>query len=221
MRIAARGSNLDRWRGNSQRFAAAACLAAVVLLVACSPGEVVQVEQRPAPTPAATAEATVAPVETTGPVATPVPEPSAQPQPTALSVPEPTAALEATAEPTGEPEPAAEPEPTAVPVATSAPAPTVPPAPAATVAPPPSSGSQAVLAANGAEVYTLNCARCHAESGLGTAQYSGLIGVGSKYSAAGLIAELTNGHPVTFGFADKLSADEIASVVAYVKATFP
>jgi|GEM_PF-4564979 len=38
-------------------------------------------------------------------------------------------------------------------------------------------------------------------------------------SAAVMIA--TTGHIVTFGFADKLSADEIASVVAYVKATFP
>jgi len=36
-----------------------------------------------------------------------------------------------------------------------------------------------------------------------------------------MIDELTNGHPVTFGFANELSADEIASVVAYVKAAFP
>jgi mono/diheme cytochrome c family protein len=36
-----------------------------------------------------------------------------------------------------------------------------------------------------------------------------------------MIAELTTGHPVTFGFADRLSAEEIASVVAYVKSVFP
>jgi mono/diheme cytochrome c family protein len=87
---------------------------------------------------------------------------------------------------------------------------------------PPVSGSQTVLAANGAEVYTLNCARCHAENGLGTALYSAkLIGVGRLYSGQGMIDELTDGHPVTFGFAAKLSAEEIASVVAYVKSTFP
>ena len=77
------------------------------------------------------------------------------------------------------------------------------------------------MATNGAEVYTIACARCHAENGTGTQRYSGLIGVGRLYSNASMIEELTNGHPVTFGFADQLSADEIASVVAYVKATFP
>ena len=45
--------------------------------------------------------------------------------------------------------------------------------------------------------------------------------MGAKYTTAGMIAELTTGHPVTFGFADKLSAEEIESVVAYVKAAFP
>jgi len=135
--------------------------------------------------------------------------------------------------PTAVPLPTLVPAPTAVPApATSAPAmqPTPAPgtqstsAPAATAAPV-VSGSQEVLAANGAEVYTLRCARCHGENGLGSAQvgqYSaGLINVGSKYSTSAMIEELTNGHPVTFGFADRLSAEEIASVVAYVKATFP
>ena len=79
-----------------------------------------------------------------------------------------------------------------------------------------------ILAANGGEVFALTCARCHAENGFGTDQYSAtLFGVGSKYSAIAMIEELTNGHPVTFGFADRLSAEEIASVVAYVIATFP
>ena len=78
------------------------------------------------------------------------------------------------------------------------------------------------MVANGGEVYTLNCARCHGENGMGSAQYSaGLIGVGSRYSAQGMIEELTNGHPVTFGFADRLSPDEIAAVVAYVTSVFP
>ena len=86
----------------------------------------------------------------------------------------------------------------------------------------PITDSQQVLAANGAEVYTLKCARCHAENGLGTQPYNaGLIGVGSQYSRAGMVAELTSGHPVTFGFADRLSAEEIVSVVVYVKSVFP
>lgn len=89
-----------------------------------------------------------------------------------------------------------------------------------TLVPTPSQ-SQEVLAANGSEVYTLNCARCHGEGGQGALGYSGLLGVGSRYSNAAMIAELTNGHPVTFGFATKLSAEEIASVVAHVKARFP
>lgn len=78
------------------------------------------------------------------------------------------------------------------------------------------------LAANGGEVYALTCARCHGENGMGKAPYHAvLLGVGGRYSTAGMIDELTNGHPVTFGFANELSAEEIASVVAYVKSAFP
>lgn len=203
---------------NSLWRVAASLLFAVLALSSCSPGEVVQVEWDPV-TPSVAPPSTAVPEPTTPlvptvepavalqptPVLVPTAEPSAEPVPTEEVAP--------TVEPTVAPEPSAAPEATAVPapVATQPPAPTSQPA---------GNDSQAVRAANGGEVYTLNCARCHAESGLGTAQYSGLIGVGSKYSTAGMIAELTTGHRVTFGFADKLSADEIASVVAYVKATF-
>ncbi len=159
--------------------------------------------------------ATTAPAE-----ATPAPVISASPlvTPTAIPLPEPVPAIT---------EPAASPTVAAVvtvaPLATATSEATPPVAAAESQpTPPPVSGSQTVLAANGAEVYTLNCARCHAENGLGTAQYSAtLIGVGRLYSSQGMIAELTDGHPVTFGFASRLSAEEIASVVAYVKAAFP
>lgn len=84
-----------------------------------------------------------------------------------------------------------------------------------------SEGAEGLVAvANGAEVYTLNCARCHGENGMGSFQASGLIGVGSRWGADSLISELTSGHPYTFGFGDELSAREIADVVAYVQATF-
>lgn len=212
MRMAARGAT------QSIREAAALVVVVALLVVGCSAGEVAQVESGPLATPV------VAVGPTVGPPATAVPTvvPTEIPQPTALvipttgpeiatgfdttPVPQPTEVLE----PTEVQEPAAAVAPTVVP------GPTAPPVPQAAPA-----DSQSVLIANGAEVYTLNCARCHAESGLGTARYGGLIGVGSKYSTAGMIAELTTGHPVTFGFADKLSQEEIASVVAYVKAAFP
>lgn len=167
-----------------------------------------------------TPEPTTAPLEvvsatpTVAAVPTPVTVPTSVPTvaPTPSTVP-PTS----TAEPTA----ALQPAPT-TPVATDStptvPAATAPPAPTTA---PPVTGSQDVLAANGGEVYTLNCARCHGENGLGSARYGGLINVGSKYTTNAMIEELTNGHPVTFGFADRLSAEEIASVVAYVKATFP
>ena len=173
----------------------------------------------------AAAVATAAPLATTSPVEapaaveqtqpTPVALPSAAPSPlpTATAAPEPTAEVAATAVPESTSPPAAE-SVTEQPTAAPAPAPTAVPAP------PASNDSLEIQVANGAEVYTLECARCHGQNGTGEI-YSGLIGVGSKYTTAGMINELTNGHPVTFGFADRLSADEIASVAAYVKATFP
>ena len=182
------------------------CMVAALLLAGCAS------DAEPAASEVATAAetATVAAVATTAPPA----EPSASvalPPPTALVVPTPQPPTPVpTVAPTAEPEPVA----AAVESPSSEAAPTAAPAPA-------SDQSLEGQIANGAEVYTLNCARCHAENGTGTERYSGLIGVGSRYSTAGMIAELTTGHPVTFGFADRLSADEIASVVAYVKATFP
>jgi len=196
-----------------QRLVASAALILCVTLVACTDGT--QVAAGPDQgTPLATA------VPTTAPAVPTAPEP-ALPSPVVVptSVPvvvEPTE-IEVTATPvppTTTPEAAAlEPLPAGEPPSPSAPAPTT--------APPPTD-SQEVRAANGAEIYTLTCARCHGENGLGSAQYSAsLIGVGSNYSSQGMIAELTTGHPVTFGFADRLSEGEIAAVVAYAKSAFP
>ncbi len=112
---------------------------------------------------------------------------------------------------------------TPVPQATAAPQPTTPPAnQAPTPVPQPTadSSNQAVNVANGGEVYTLNCARCHGANGLGDLGYRGVLGVGAQFGFAGLVEELTNGHPFTFGFGDKLSAQEINDVVAYVTETF-
>ena len=199
-------------------------LAGLVLLViaaACASDDAVTTGPDPSTVPTA--------VVTTPPL--PVTEPSPAPSAVVLPTTAPTPVEEATAAPTATPTTAATVSPveesTAEPpdAATAPPAPdpttpVVPPAVATSL--PASSSSQSALIANGAEVYTLNCARCHAENGLGTAQYSApLIGVGAKYSTQGMIEELTNGHPVTFGFADRLTADEIAQVVAYVKASFP
>lgn len=196
----------------------------VLVAGACSPGEVAR------PTEIEVAAAT--PTPDAPAVATPTrpAQPTAVPAPTALDIPSPVPVEEPTVT-AAAPTPTVEPTVGAVEVEAEAPRPTVAPAPtapASPTAPPPTAlpaasdtDSLAARVANGGEVYTLNCARCHGENGLGTAQYRGIFGVGNLYTTAGMIDELTNGHPVTFGFADRLSADEIASVVAFVKATFP
>lgn len=112
---------------------------------------------------------------------------------------------------------------TPVPQATTAPQPTSPPAnqtPTPVPQPTADSSNQEINITNGGEVYTLNCARCHGANGLGDLGYRGVLGSGAKFGFAGLVEELTNGHPFTFGFGDKLSAQEINDVVAYVTATF-
>ena len=111
--------------------------------------------------------------------------------------------------------------------------PTATPVPQATTAPQPTnqtptpvpqptadSSNQEINITNGGEVYTLNCARCHGADGQGDLGYRGVLGSGAKFGFAGLVEELTNGHPFTFGFGDKLSPQEINDVVAYVTATF-
>lgn len=174
-------------------------------------------------------------VPTTAPVVEPVVRGSDAAQPTAIVVPrmqpspvatpsntvsagDPTVSPEA--DRSGSPDEPAPTEPVVADGAGSQPEAFVDP----TATSPPVAGnvSQAALAANGAEVFSLVCARCHAENGQGTSGPYGasLIGVGARYSSAGLIDELTSGHRVTFGFADRLSADEIAAVAAYVKAAF-
>ena len=79
---------------------------------------------------------------------------------------------------------------------------------------------QVIEVANGAEGYSVNCARCHSENGLGTFRAHGLIGIGGRYSRQTLIDELTSGHAYTFGFVDELSASEIAAIAAFALATF-
>ncbi len=80
--------------------------------------------------------------------------------------------------------------------------------------------SGVVRIANGGEVYGATCARCHGDNGVGSQQGSALLGASNRWSGPTLLNELTNGHAFTFGFADKLSADELTNVVAYVLASF-
>ena len=109
------------------------------------------------------------------------------------------------------------------PTATPVPQPTAPPSnqsPTPVPQPTADTSNQAINVTNGGEVYTLNCARCHGADGQGDLGYRGVLGVGAQFGFAGLVEELTNGHPFTFGFGDKLSPQEINDVVAYVTATF-
>ena len=204
------------WHRAGQRFVVAAMF--LVVVGGCSSDATGQTGDPLADGVVAAAAVEASAVPTTAIVVEPVPSPTAliveqvPASPTAVAL-----APEASAVATVGPPPVA----AAGSPATAVPSPQ-PPATAVPATTSPITDSQQVLAANGAEVYTLKCARCHAENGLGTQPYNaGLIGVGSQYSRAGMVAELTTGHPVTFGFADRLSAEEIASVVVYVKSVFP
>jgi len=118
-----------------------------------------------------------------------------------------------------------EPEPTAAPQATTTPAPTSAPqaAPTAAGAAPTSAPVAQVASpqsiANGAEVYALQCARCHGAAGEGVISRP-LLFIGTRYDAPSMVNELTNGHAFTFGFADELSANEISNVVNFVLSEF-
>ncbi|MEM7095951.1 MAG: c-type cytochrome [Actinomycetota bacterium] len=118
------------------------------------------------------------------------------------------------------PAPSPVPTPTAVPTPADGVTlgPTLGPEPSPTLSP---ADATEVSATNGGEVFTLNCARCHSENGLGTSQAAGLIGVGSRYTQSSMVDTLTNGHAVTFGFSTTLTPQEIADVAAYVISTFP
>ena len=177
-------------------------------------------EPSPGPTPITLAggRGIVVPTETPTPVATgDGADDEATPEPT----PEPTEEADS-----AEPTPTRGPAPTRVTIAT----PTVAVAPTSEDEPDQAEDPEepvvddsvdpAVAVANGGEVYTLNCSRCHGEQGFGSFQASGLRGVAERYSTAGMIDELTNGHPVTFGFGNKLTPGEISDVVAYVLAAF-
>lgn len=166
-------------------------------------------------------------------------EVSAVPTPTALSLPAAASAASDAEEPAEEDtlveeasadedlveEPESEEAATAEPDTTEAEAaPTQEPAatavPVATAVVRQTTITEEALAANGGEVYGNMCARCHQPDGLGSSMAKGLLRVPQQYTQASMINELTNGHPVTFGFADKLSAEEIEAVVAYVFATY-
>lgn len=174
--------------------------------------------------PPATTVPFVAPDATVAPAPTPLtlPDPPESPGPTPGPVA--TAAIELTSTPVASalldaatPPPVASTPPSPPPVT---PEPVTPsPLPTGEAAPP--ADGSAVAVANGAEVYTLNCARCHGDNGTGSFQAAGLLGVGSRWDRASLIAELTSGHRYTFGFADELSPSEIADVVSFVRANFP
>lgn len=197
---------------------ATAVLGWVALLVAavgaCGSGSDVRAIVAPEPTAVPAGVATTAPLTDTAPSSVPSATPAPRPTATYMPAVAPTSSVSVV--PSVPVAPSAPPLRSA-PVVRSAPvAPSAPPAPTVSDA-----TSPAVQVANGAEIYQLTCARCHGGNGMGTAQYSGLVGVGSRYSTATMIQELTSGHPVTFGFADRLSSDEIASVVAFVRASFP
>lgn len=98
----------------------------------------------------------------------------------------------------------------------------VAPEPTATLVPARSELAGEALAtavSNGAEVYHVTCVRCHAPDGVGSFMGPRLLAVSTSYTQVTLEQELAYGHPVTFGFADKLSPEEIEAVAAYVRAT--
>jgi mono/diheme cytochrome c family protein len=177
-------------------------------------------------TPAARSAAIPTLVPTTGPLE--LAAPPVAPTPTALVIgSQQTEVSGSVATPTQVPNPAITPTEVPVPVAPesspvpTAAAPTVAPTTAVpTTAVPTTAGTLAIDIANGAEGYAVSCARCHSKNGLGTFIASGLIGAGARYSRGSLVAELTNGHAFTFGFADQLSSDEIAAIATFVVASF-
>jgi Cu/Ag efflux protein CusF len=72
---------------------------------------------------------------------------------------------------------------------------------------------------NSSEVYKVNCAECHGATGEGTEKgISFLKGHALKHSEKDFIEQVTNGEGKKMpAFKDKLSAEQIASVVKFVR----
>jgi len=150
------------WHRAGQRFVVAAMF--LVVVGGCSSDATGQTGDPLADGVVAAAAVEASAVPTTAIVVEPVPSPTAliveqvPASPTAVALPP-----ESTAVATVVPPPVA----AAGSPATAVPSPQ-PPATAVPATTTPITDSQQVLAANGAEVYTLKCAQCHAENGLGT-----------------------------------------------------
>lgn len=83
-----------------------------------------------------------------------------------------------------------------------------------------SSPALAADAANGSQVFSKNCASCHA-GGKNLVNAAKSLSKADLeeyniYSEAAIIAQVTNGKNAMPAFKDSLSADEIANVAAYV-----
>ncbi|MFM2062953.1 MAG: hypothetical protein RLZZ507_2623 [Cyanobacteriota bacterium] len=80
--------------------------------------------------------------------------------------------------------------------------------------------SSPALAADGKEVFTANCASCHA-GGKNLVNAAKSLSKAdleeyNLYSEAAIIAQVTNGKNAMPAFKDSLNSDEIANVAAYV-----
>ena len=72
----------------------------------------------------------------------------------------------------------------------------------------------------GAEVFAANCSSCHGAEGEGSPAGRSLVGVGAENDRARHVESVTNGRGNMPAFANVLSAEEIESVVSFVRLTF-
>ncbi len=82
------------------------------------------------------------------------------------------------------------------------------------------SGEDPAKVAAGEAVYTANCAGCHAADGTGTATGRPLTGIADQADRSVHVTSVTDGKDFMPAFGDRLSEEEIDSVVAYVRGTF-
>jgi mono/diheme cytochrome c family protein len=91
-------------------------------------------------------------------------------------------------------------------------------------------GASPAVLADGAKTYTSKCANCHGKDGKGETAMGKKKGAkdlgASKMTVEEIVKVVTEGKnnaegkPASPAFKDKLQADEINAVSAYVKATF-
>jgi Cu/Ag efflux protein CusF len=76
-----------------------------------------------------------------------------------------------------------------------------------------------VVQINGGEIYKTNCAECHAGTGEGASKGISLLkGHALKHSESEYVEQVTNGEGKKMpAFKDKLSAEQIAAVVKFVR----